>query len=307
MLKLFCLTTEEHIKRIRKVLSFIDQNLDSELSLENLAKIGNYSTFHFHRIFRGIIGETLQEYITRKRMEKSALALSHHKNKSLEDVFTEVGFKSNSTFSKTFKKYFGMSPTDFRKKSPEYFSKILQMNNNIGQKEVVFQQYICNINQMKNFMETRSKIEVKELPEMHLASVLSVGIQNINNAYNKLISWGISKNLFPRENVKMITVYHDSFKVTAPEKVRIHACMLLDEPIKTDGEIFHETLPKGKYIVGRYEITLDEFEMAWNSQFLWMNENGYQFRREFPYEIYHNNFKEHPEKKCIMDICIPVL
>lgn len=301
------MTSEEHIKRIRKVLKFIEENLDNELSLENLAEIGNYSPFHFHRIFRGIIGETLQEYINRNRMEKSAMLLSHHKNKSLEEVFSEVGFKSNSAFSKTFKKYFGVSPSVFRKNTPEKFSKILQMNSNIGQKEVVFQQYLYNINQIKNFMETNAKIEVKELPEMHLASVLSIGVQNIDNAYNKLISWGISKNIFPRENVKMISVYHDSFKVTAPNKVRIHACMLLDEPIKTDGEIFPETLPKGRHIVGSYFIGIHEFEKAWQSLFLWMNENGYQYKRTFPFEIYHNNFKEHPEKKCRVDFCIPIL
>ena len=301
------MTSEEHIKRIRKVLNFIEENLDNELSLENLAEIGNYSPFHFHRIFRGIIGETLQEYITRNRMEKSTMLLSHQKQKPIEDIFSEVGFKSNSTFSKTFKKYFGVSPSVFRKNTPEKFSKILPMNSNNGQKEVVFQQYLYNINQMKNFMETTAKIEVKELPEMNLASVLSIGVQNIDNAYNKLISWGISKNLFPRENVKMISVYHDSFKVTAPNKVRIHACMLLDEPIKTDGEIFPETLPKGRHIVGSYFIGIHEFEKAWQGLFLWMNENGYQYKRTFPFEIYHNNFKEHPEKKCRVDFCIPIL
>ena len=301
------MTSEEHIKRIRKVLNHIDQNLQDDLSLEKLAEIGAYSAFHFHRIFRGIIGETLQEYINRNRMEKSAMLLSHQKQKSIEDIFSEVGFKSNSTFSKTFKKYFGVSPSVFRENAPEKFSNILPMNSNIGQKEVVFQQYLYNINQMKNFMETNAKIEVKELPEMHLASVLSIGVQNIDNAYNKLISWGISKNLFPRENVKMISVYHDSLKVTAPNKVRIHACMLLDEPIKTDGEIFPETLPKGRHIVGSYFIGIHEFEKAWQSLFLWMNENGYQYKRTFPFEIYHNNFKEHPEKKCRVDFCIPIL
>ena len=301
------MTSEEHIKRIRKVLNFIEENLDNELSLENLAEIGNYSPFHFHRIFRGIIGETLQEYINRNRMEKSAMLLSHQKQKSIEDIFSEVGFKSNSTFSKTFKKYFGVSPSVFRKNAPEKFSNILPMNSNNGQKEIVFQQYLYNINQMKNFMETNAKIEVKELPEMNLASVLSIGVQNIDNAYNKLISWGISKNIFPRENVKMISVYHDSFKVTAPNKVRIHACMLLDEPIKTDSEIFPEILPKGRHIVGSYFIGIHEFEKAWQSLFLWMNENGYQYKRTFPFEIYHNNFKEHPEKKCRVDFCIPIL
>ena len=156
-------------------------------------------------------------------------------------------------------------------------------------------------------MKNDLKIEVKELPEMHLASVISIGIQNIDDAYNKLISWGISKNLFPRENVKMISVYHDSFKDTATDKVRIHACILLDEAIKNDGEIFAETLTKGKYIVGNYFIGIYEFEKAWQNLFLWMNENGYQYRKTPPFEIYHNNFKEHPEKKCNVDFCIPIL
>lgn len=301
------MTSEEHFKRIRKVLTYIDQNLENELSLEKLAEIGAYSAFHFHRIFRGIVGETLQEYITRKRLEKSAMMLSHQKQKSIEDVFSEVGFKSNSTFSKTFKKYFGISPSVFRKNSPEKFSKILPINSNIGQKEVVFEQYLYNIIQMKNFMETNAKIEVKEMPEMHLASVLSIGIQNVEKAYHKLISWAISKNLFPSEHVKMISVYHDSFKVTAPDKVRIHACMLLDESIKNDREIFAETLPKGKYIVGSFFIGIHEFEKAWQGLFLWMNENGYQYRRTNPYEIYHNNYQEHPEKKCKVDFCIPII
>lgn len=300
------MTSKEHLKRIRKVLNYINQNLGEELSLEKLAEIGSYSPFHFHRIFRGIVNETLQGYITRIRMEKSAMMLSLKKNQNLEGIYTEVGFQSNSTFSKTFKKYFGISPSMFRKMSPEKFSKIRQNFSNNGQKEVVFEQYLYNINQMKNYMETNAKIEIKEMPEMHLASVLSIGVQNVENAYNKLISWAVSKHLFPRENVKMITIYHDSFKVTAPDKVKIHACMLLDEPIKNDGEIFSETLSKGKYIVGSFFIGIHEFEKAWQGLFLWMNENGYQYRKTNPYEIYHNNFQEHPQKKCLVDFCIPI-
>lgn len=301
------MTAEEHFKRIRKVLIYIDENINEELSLEKLAEIATYSPFHFHRIFRAVTSETLQEYITRKRLEKSAMMLALKKNTSLEEIYTQFGFKSNANFSKTFKKYYGISPTEFRKNSPEKFSKITQNVSKIGQKEVVFEQYLYNLNLIENFMGKNAKIEVKEMPEIHLASVLSIGVQNIENSYNKLINWAIPKNLFPRENVKMITVYHDSFKVTAPDKVRIHACMLLDEPIKTDGEISPETLPKGKYIVGSFCIEINEFEKAWNGLFLWMKENGYEFRRSNPYEIYHNNFKEHPQKKCIVDFCIPIL
>jgi AraC family transcriptional regulator len=121
-----------------------------------------------------------------------------------------------------------------------------------------------------------------------------------------LIDWGISNEHFPADDVKMISVYHDSMRSTSADKVRINACMLLKEPIQSEGEVCSETLPEGKYIVGSYYIGLDDFESAWNGLFLWMNEKGYQFRKAFPYEIYHDNYKEHPEGKMNVDFCIPI-
>lgn len=295
----------EHISRIRKVLDYIENNLHEELKLEIIAREGYYSPFHFHRIFKGIIGETLQEFILRKRMEKSVVLLTKDKYKLLDQIYFEVGFKSHSTFSKTFRKYFGITPTSFRKITPRNFSKIIQTNSNNGQINVIFEQYICNVKQIQNIMQT-AKIEIKQMPEMHLASVTSIGIQNVEKAFEKIINWGKSKNLFPSENLKMISVYHDSLKVTTPEKARINACMLLDAPIKNEGEIFPETLPAGKYIVGNFFIGLEEFEDAWNGLFMWMNEKGHQFRRVFPYEIYHTNYKDHPEGKMNVDFCIPI-
>nr|WP_301287974.1 GyrI-like domain-containing protein [Chryseobacterium sp. S0630] len=151
------------------------------------------------------------------------------------------------------------------------------------------------------------KIEVKEMPEMNLASVMSLGMANVEPSFNILIDWAKKKQLFPRENLKMISVYHDSCKITPLDKVRIHACMLLDEKLtQQEGEVFAETLEGGKYIVGSGEVTLTDFEQCWVSLFLWMNENHYSTRRTFPYEIYHTNFKEHPEGKMIVDFCIPI-
>ncbi len=96
------------------------------------------------------------------------------------------------------------------------------------------------------------KIEVKEMPEMNLAAVMSLGITNVERSFNVLVDWAKKKKLFPGENIKMLSVYHDSFKVTPADKVRIHACMLLDEKLEgTDGEVFPETVDPGRFIVGR--------------------------------------------------------
>lgn len=290
-----------------KIIQYIDNNLDTELSLEKVAEIAAYSPFHFHRIFKMIIGETLQNYIFRKRIEKSAFYLSLRKNLSVRDIYLNLGFSSHSDFSKAFKKYYGKSPSEFRKITPEKFHTISQIHRKNGQVDTVFDQYICNIKNLLNWSTMNLKIKVTDLPEMNLASVMSLGIANVESSFNVLIDWAKEKQLFPRENLKMISVYHDSFKVTSADKVRIHACMLLDKPLeKQDGEIFPEMLEAGKFIVGSGELTLAEFEQSWVSLFLWMKENGYTTRKAFPFEIYHSNFKEHPEGKMLVDFYIPI-
>lgn len=298
---------EEYKKRIVKTIQYIDANLDTDLSLEKIAEVSAYSPFHFHRIFKIITGETLQNYIIRRKIEKSALFLAVHKSMEIKEIYLDLGFSNHSVFSKTFKKYYGLPPSKFRKTAPEKFHKILQTQRKNGQIDTVFSQYICNIENLLNWTKMNLKIELKEMPEMNLASVMSLGIVNVESSFNVLVNWAVGKKLFPRENVKMIAVYHDSFKVTPPDKVRIHACMLVDEKLKQqEGEVFSETIGGGKYIVGSGEVTLNDFEQCWVSLFLWMNEHNHSMRRTFPFEIYHSNFKEHPEGKMIVDFCIPI-
>lgn len=298
---------EEYKKRIVKTIQYIDTNLDADLSLEKMAEMSAYSPFHFHRIFKLITGETLQNYIIRKKIEKSAFLLAVKKDLEIKEIYLDLGFSNHSVFSKTFKKYYGLPPSEFRKTAPAAFHKILQIQSKNGQIDTVFSQYICTIENLLNWTAMNLKIEVKEMQEMNLAAVMSLGLAGVEPAYNVLIDWAKKKHLFPGDNVKMISVYHDSFKVTPPDKVRIHACMLLDEKLKEPiGEVFPETIEAGKYIVGSGEVTLNDFEQCWVSLFLWMKKHNYSTRRTFPFEIYHSNFKEHPEGKMMVDFCIPI-
>lgn len=298
---------EEYKKRIIKAIQYIDNNLDAELSLEKVAEIAAYSPFHFHRIFRLIVGETLQNYIIRKRIEKSAFYLALRKNLNIKDIYHQFGFSNHSGFNKSFKKYYGKSPSEFRKSAPENFHKLQAKQSKNGQIDTVFHQYICNIENLLNWTNMHLKIEVTALPEMNLAAVMSLGIANVESSFNTLVDWAKTEKLFPGDNVKMISVYHDNFKVTPPDKVRIHACMLLDEPLKRQqGEVFPEIIEAGKFIIGSGEVTLSDFEQCWVSLFLWMKENNYSVRKAFPFEIYHTNFKEHPEGKMAVDFCIPI-
>ena len=154
-----------------------------------------------------------------------------------------------------------------------------------------------------------AKIEIKMMPEIHLASMRHVGaFDQIGLVYGKLFQWAGPKGLLANPNLKTATVYHDDPSVTDIEKLRQSACITVENPIQAEGEILPYTLKEGKYAVGRFEITDQEFEKAWNSMCVWVEENGYE-EEELNgnyYELYHNNHMEHPERKFILDICIPV-
>ncbi len=294
----------DYKNRINRVFQYIDENLDSDLSLNTISEVAFFSPFHFHRIFKIITEETLNEYVTRRRVEKSASDLIH-KNIGITEMSLKYGFNDNSSFTRTFKKFYGVSPTNFRKQNLNKFSKIRQLESKNGQEYPDHEKYICVINNLKNWIKMNAKIEIKEMPKMELAYVSSIGPQNLEAAYQKLIQWATPKGLVNRQ-VKMVTVYHDSFKITEANKVRMSACLALSQPIEADGEIGLTSIEKGNFIVGSFEIGLNEFEKSWTGLFIWMNENGYKKADRNPFEIYYNNFNEHPERKCIVDFCIPI-
>ncbi len=297
---------EDDIKRINNIFIFIDENLDQQLNLETIANIGFYSPFHLHRIFKAITNETINEYITRKRIEKTASILLHKREITISELSLQYGFNSNSSFTRTFKKFYGINPTEFRKTNPNKFSKIGKVESKNGEEVGMLEEYICNINNHKNWIKMKAKIEIKEMPKLDLAFITQIGHNGMENTYDKLIKWAIPKGLLENENLKVVTIYHDSFKITEPDKVRMSACISLNEKIEVSGEIGLTTIEKGKFIVGHFEIRINEFEKSWNSLFIWMNENGYKKADRNPYEIYYNNFNEHPEKISIVDFCIPI-
>ena len=298
---------KENLARINKALYFIGQNLDRKLLLEDIAKEAHFSPYHFHRLFSVVLGETPNEYITRKKIEKAASYFLNKKDISVTEASERTGFSSISTFSRAFKKFYGLSPQEFKEQSPEKFSKICKTESKNGQLQITFEQYISSIQKSLNWIQMNATTEVKTLEEFQLAYVSHVGkMDHVGNAYDALIKWAAPKGLMAQENLRMVTIYHDSPKITDPNHLRMSACMILNQPVKADGEVGLRTLESTKCIVSRFEITPFEFQQAWESNFAWMTEHGYKKADKDPFEIYYNNYVDHPEKKFIVDLCIPI-
>lgn len=293
-----------HQNSINQVFEYIDEHLTADLSLEVVAGIALISPYHFHRIFKFVTGETLNKYVSRKRREQAAAALLHS-DLSMTEIALKYGFNDPSSFTRSFRKYYGCSPSNFKKQHPNRFSKIRQVESKNGQTYPDNEQYLCIIDHLKKWIKMNAKIEVKTTPEILVAYLSCVGSKNLGPTIQQLLKWATPKGLLNQYS-KVLTIYHDSFKITAAHQVRMSAGLTLQYPIETDSLVKMRAIPTGKHIIGSFEIGVDEFEKSWTGLFLWMNENGYQKADRNPFEIYHNNFNEHPEQKCIVDFYIPV-
>jgi len=147
-------------------------------------------------------------------------------------------------------------------------------------------------------------IKIKQMDILHLVYVSQIGVATMSKSFEKLMQWAIPKGLFNQQS-KMLTQYHDSFKNTAPDSVRMSIALVVPKPLEQDGEIRYKSIKAGKSIVGSFVISASEFEKSWTSMFVWMNKNGYKMIAD-PFEIYNNDYRTHPQQKFIVDLHIPI-
>ncbi len=307
------ISKEEYIARINQVMEFIEKHVNESINLDSMANIAHFSPFHFHRIFSVLVGETPANFLQRIRVEKAAQQLKDYPRKSISDIAFDCGYSSTALFSRTFKKHFGLSASEFRLldkplmvKNGVYYSKIGQPLSKKSKLFVAENEELCPVN-IKQLIIMETKINIQEMPEMQVIYCRHTGEFNqIGQAYGKLMQFAGPRGLLNNSDAKTLTLYHDDPTVTAIEKVRQSACLVISKEVKIEGEIGKLTIPAGKFAVGRFEIDVTEFEQAWNTMCLWFTESGYEPGTGNPYELYHNDHTKHPEHKFILDICIPV-
>ncbi len=102
---------------ITRAKQYIQEHQAEELSLGQVAKAVNTSTFYFCKMFKKVTGINFTDYVSRVRIEK-AKNLLLNPNLRISEIAFEVGFQSLTHFNRVFKKIVGQSPTEYRAKLP---------------------------------------------------------------------------------------------------------------------------------------------------------------------------------------------
>ena len=109
-------TLRRYEARINRVIDYIVADPAREFTLDELAGAAPFSRFHFHRIFAALVGETLQAFIRRLRMDRAANMLAFAPDVSVTDVAMSCGFSSSQNFARAFRERFGMTPSEYRRR-----------------------------------------------------------------------------------------------------------------------------------------------------------------------------------------------
>jgi AraC family transcriptional regulator len=315
---------EEYWSRINRVMDFVESNIDRELSLAELANVAGFSRFHFHRIFRGVVGETLSGFIQRVRLEKAAGKLVQNPKKSITEIALECGFSNSSAFARAFREKYGASAGEWRSGGYREFSKPGTAGSkdgippgNTGQEYAVTLRYNTgNADQRwrvtMKYGDLETEVEVKDMPEQPVAYIRHIGPYKGNSEmfgdlFNRLMTWAGPRGLLRFPETKVITMYYDDPEITEDGNLRVDACITVPPETKVDGEVGKTTIPAGRYAVARFEIDPDRYQDAWNAVFSgWLPESGYQPADGPCYEMYPGDMNDYSKGQHLVDICVPV-
>jgi AraC family transcriptional regulator len=100
--------------QVRKLTTYVEMHLDSEIVTADLAAFAKLSTFHFCRAFRASFNESPHAYVMRRRVER-AQGLMLHSDASLAQISIDCGFADQAHFNKAFRRIVGESPGAWRR------------------------------------------------------------------------------------------------------------------------------------------------------------------------------------------------
>lgn len=311
---------QEYQLRLNRVIDYIQNHYADNLDLIKLADVACFSRYHFHRVFRALVGETVHEFVRRVRLERAAHKLALDRYKSITEIALECGFSSSQNFARCFKAYYGSTPSIFRKhfNLDSWKSKVKNLKKDDGQElppeaaELLNHYRTQRHVSIEDILDRRMQIEVRvtEIPPLRVAymrrRLRSATWETTRRVFMRLMQWANDRDLMNTETLVM-GVFWGNPDITPGDKLIYDACITVPESIQADRWVNIQSLPGGKFAVHQCEIEVTGHKEAWMNMIInWLATNDYQPDDRPGYEIYYNDAATHPLKHQILDLCLPV-
>ncbi len=208
-------------ERIQRVVDYLAGHLDDALHLETLASVACLSPYHFHRIYRGLLGETVNDTVRRLRLYRAAIDLLD-RELSIERTAQRAGFSSQAAFTRAFRVEYGEPPARYRGTRRE--AQITAEHN-----LALYQ------------------VEIQHLPRLRVATIQHRGDYRLTSkAFERLMALAAATGLLTA-NTRTIGIYHDDAESVPQAELRSAACITVPDEWLPSGELTEAHIEGGRY------------------------------------------------------------
>jgi AraC family transcriptional regulator len=286
---------------VQRVIEHVASHLDEALALETLAAQACLSPFHFHRVFRGMVGETPVELGRRLRLERAAWRLLHT-DRPVTAIAFDAGYETHEAFSRAFRASYAESPSAFRRRRGARIELAAPCGVHFGDDGHV-PPFIP-----RNSGGLTMHVEIERYPELRVGTVRHVGpYMQISEAFARLGDIAAPARLFEQPAAMMVALFHDDPDTTPPDQLRSDAAVVVANEVSLPEGLTEQRIPAGEYAstihVGPYEQLGDSWARFMGE---WLPASGRRLGPGVSYEVYHNTPMDTPKEKLRTEIRIPL-
>src|SRR3989338_3920029 len=267
----------DYYSRIQKAVDFIEANLENAFTLTDVSKRAFSSLSYLHRVFYFMTGYTVKEYIRKRRLSQAAVSL-HCSKKSIIDIALTTFYDSPESFSRAFKKHYGISPRDFRQQNQE-----IELFNKLD----VINTFARQPTPERDFDLTLKYVIYKsvEISGFQTRTTLEGGQQAIDicNFADKVMGSNQLVELFHLEATPVFGVYTN---MTDENEFDYTIGCLTHQLKQANKKLVHHILPTSRY--DRFTLTrADRIKEAWHYIYgSWFPKNEAVRTKGFDFETY---------------------
>jgi AraC family transcriptional regulator len=287
-------------ERLLRVLVHIQQHLDEPLALEELGRLAFLSPYHFHHVFTGMLGESLGSHVRRLRLERAAWRLKLTETPVVQIAF-EAGYDSHEAFSRAFRKAFGLSPVQFRKR--DGVKARIQIPSGVHYQDRKKPRSF----RPAQIEDKNMNVTIKHLKPARVAFMRHNGpYHEVGKTWEQFMMW-LGKEGLLGASPQFIGICHDDPAVTPLEKVRYDACVTVDQKFRAQGDVGVQLITGGDYAVLTHFGAYEKLGLSYAKLLgQWLPRSGRRLRATPCLEIYFNSPENTEPEDLVTDIHAPL-
>ncbi|MBL8685050.1 MAG: AraC family transcriptional regulator [Myxococcales bacterium] len=230
-------TTQDHHERILRVLGQLSRRLDEPVDVSDLARVACISPFHFHRVFRAVVGESVMEHVRRLKLERAAHRLKFS-DQPVFEVAASAGYESHEAFTRAFAALFGESPMSFRRRHRSVDAPAAPSGVHWSP-DSDLSAFRAAPTQALELVAIEHE-PIRALFVRHVGSYLDA-----TPAWNRLLEHCATHGIAPTRPFGLV---HDDPDVVPVERLRYDACVVVDESVSGEADVGVTTVAGGRFV-----------------------------------------------------------